>query len=112
MKRVLADVGRTKERSDDVPATRKDAECSAGTALRLVRPTILCVVFVLSSASAQAHEMRPGYVQIRETTEDVYDVFWKVPARGVNERLSLHLRFGSDVDHLAEPGKGREKLKD
>ena len=63
----------------------------------------LCVVFVLSSASAQAHEMRPGYVQIRETTEDVYDVLWKVPARGVNQRLGLYLRFGDDVDQLADP---------
>ncbi len=64
---------------------------------------LLCLVFVLSSAAARAHEMRPGYVQIRETTDDVYDVLWKVPARGVNQRLSLHLRFGSGVEQLADP---------
>ena len=65
--------------------------------------SLLFIVFVLPSPFAHAHEMRPGYVQIRETTKDVYDVLWKVPARGVGERLSLHLRFGSDVEQLAEP---------
>ena len=63
----------------------------------------LCLVFVLSSAAAQAHEMRPGYVQIRETTDDIYDVLWKVPARGANQRLGLHLRFGDGVEQTADP---------
>ena len=29
-----------------------------------------------------AHEMRPGYLEIRESAPDTYDVLWKVPALG------------------------------
>jgi hypothetical protein len=31
---------------------------------------------------AAAHELRPGYLELRETTVDRYHVVWKQPARG------------------------------
>ncbi|MFT5301019.1 MAG: hydrogenase/urease accessory protein HupE [Mariniblastus sp.] len=61
------------------------------------------VLFTWFASTAKAHEMRPGYLEIKETTKDTYAVFWKVPARGVNERLSLHLQFADDVEVLSEP---------
>ena len=60
-------------------------------------------IFHFLVASAYAHEMRPGYLEIRETAPAVYDVLWKVPARGDNMRLSLDVRFADDVEVLAEP---------
>ena len=50
--------------------------------------------------------MRPAYLEIRESAPEIYDVLWKVPARGTNQRLSLNLRFADDVEVLAEPVSG------
>ena len=55
---------------------------------------------------AAAHEMRPGYLEIRETAPDTFDVIWKVPARGDTMRLGLYVRFAEDVDIVAEPAAG------
>lgn len=67
-------------------------------------PKIVFVVFLIAaglmSARVVAHEMRPGYLEIKESVIDSYDVLWKVPARGFNERLSLHLQFAEDVEML------------
>jgi hydrogenase/urease accessory protein HupE len=46
-------------------------------------------MFLLLAATAGAHEVRPGYLQLNETTADQFDVFWKVPARG-DLRLGIY----------------------
>lgn len=61
------------------------------------------LVLCLLSPLANAHEMRPGYLEIRETEVDTYDVFWKVPALGDEMRLGLYLRFDDDVQTLTGP---------
>ena len=33
-------------------------------------------------AGAQAHEVRPGYLELHQTGPETWDVLWKVPARG------------------------------
>jgi hydrogenase/urease accessory protein HupE len=55
---------------------------------------------------ADAHEMRPGYLEIRETAVDTYDVLWKVPAQGDDMRMGLYLQFDEDVKALMEPVDG------
>ena len=44
------------------------------------------------ASSVHAHEVRPAYLEIRETSPDTFDIIWKVPARG-EYRLSLHVRL-------------------
>lgn len=39
-----------------------------------------------------AHEVRPGYLQLREVGQDRFEVLWKVPARG-DYRLGLYVRL-------------------
>ena len=34
------------------------------------------------AAGAQAHEVRPGYLELQQTGTETWDVLWKVPARG------------------------------
>ena len=41
---------------------------------------------------AEAHEVRPAYLEIREVAPDAYQVLWKVPANG-EYRLSLHVKM-------------------
>ncbi len=66
---------------------------------------VFCVMVVVNliAGCVHAHEMRPGYLEIRESAVDTYDVLWKVPARGTSERLGLHLQFADDVEMLAKP---------
>jgi hypothetical protein len=37
---------------------------------------------ILLAAGAHAHEVRPAYLELRETAPDTYEAMWKVPARG------------------------------
>jgi hypothetical protein len=48
------------------------------------------LVLGAQAGPASAHEVRPAYLQLRQTRADVYDVFWKVPALGDSMRLSLN----------------------
>lgn len=64
---------------------------------------VLAVLFVLlASAAAQAHEVRPAYLQIDETAPDRYTIAWKQP---VVSDLALHL-----VPHLS--GRWLERQPD
>ena len=38
--------------------------------------------------AASAHEVRPAYLELRQTGASTYDVLWKVPARGDDMRLA------------------------
>jgi hydrogenase/urease accessory protein HupE len=66
----------------------------------------ILAVIVLSGISlvATADDLRPGYLEIRQTGEETYDVGWKVPARGTNLRLGLYVRFPPDTVILEDPG--------
>jgi hydrogenase/urease accessory protein HupE len=42
--------------------------------------------------AAHAHEVRPGYLEVRQVENEIFDVLWKVPANG-EYRLRLHARL-------------------
>ncbi len=47
---------------------------------------VFCVsVFIIFFSSASAHEIRPAYLEINQTSDSTYNVFWKVPA--VNNQI-------------------------
>lgn len=71
-----------------------------------LRFTFCLFIIGLLPAFAAAHEMRPGYLEIRESSPDTYDVLWKVPALGDSMRLGLYLRFADDVETITEPVVG------
>lgn len=52
---------------------------------------IMLLAIAALSRSAAAHEVRPAYLEIRETAPGTYDILWKVPARG-DERLAIYVR--------------------
>jgi hypothetical protein len=53
----------------------------------------VALAFVLWSASAFAHEVRPAYLELRETGPGEYRVLWKTPMVG-DARLALDPDFG------------------
>lgn len=62
---------------------------------------LLLILALLLAAVASGHEMRPSYLEITETEPAVYQVIWKVPARG-ELRLSLDVAF-DDATRVVVP---------
>jgi hydrogenase/urease accessory protein HupE len=55
--------------------------------------TFLFALVCLALPARASHEVRPGYLELRETDVETYDVLWKVPAKGVGLRLGIYVRF-------------------
>ena len=68
----------------------------------VIRALLIVALLLGGTTRARAHELRPGYLEIRETQPEIYEVLWKVPARGTNERLELYLQFAEDVETVGE----------
>ncbi|CAN5517260.1 HupE/UreJ family protein [soil metagenome] len=68
-----------------------------------MRRLLVLLAMLSASAAVLAHEVRPAYLQIRETTPDTYDVLWKVPGYADEFRLGLYVEFPADVVALGAP---------
>lgn len=68
---------------------------------------LVFLVQVLLATPSTAHEMRPAYLEIRETAANVFAVLWKVPALG-DLRLGLHVRLPDSCKTKAESTKALE----
>lgn len=53
---------------------------------------IIVAIALCHSGTAKAHEVRPGYLQIKQVDDQRYDLLWKVPAKG-DRRLGLYVRL-------------------
>lgn len=63
----------------------------------------LCVLLCTMAPGAFAHEVRPAYLEMKQTSAESYDVLWKVPGRGDNLRLGLYVEFPTDVVNVTVP---------
>jgi hydrogenase/urease accessory protein HupE len=61
------------------------------------------VCFAAFTAEARAHEVRPAYLELVQTSEDTFNVLWKVPARGADLRFGLYLRLPAGCVNTTEP---------
>jgi len=61
------------------------------------------VVLTCVAGIAAAHEVRPGYLEISEVKPGVYDVLWKVPARG-DLRLALYAHLPAECTGATDAG--------
>ena len=64
-------------------------------------------ILLLLGASAIAHEVRPAYLDIRETAHDTFAVLWKVPAQG-RMRLALDAHLPKQCIERATPMRSFE----
>ena len=65
---------------------------------------LLLLVCVLAFApGAWGHEVRPAYLELRQTSPDTYDVLWKVPALGDEMRLGVYVTMPEGSTNLSEP---------
>ena len=68
-----------------------------------MRRSLLLVLAVLVCASgAFAHEVRPAYLELRQTNADSYDVLWKVPGRGDDLRFGVYVRLPGNCQKTSE----------
>jgi hypothetical protein len=70
--------------------------------MRLVQRLILLVALLLPAGDLLAHEVRPGFLELRETAPNVYRMTWKVPALG-DYRLGIAPRLPNDCHAIGPP---------
>jgi hydrogenase/urease accessory protein HupE len=69
-----------------------------------MKRTLLLLVFLLAFApGAGAHEVRPAYLELRQTGPDTYNVLWKVPGLRDEMRLGVYVTLPEGSTNLSEP---------
>lgn len=58
---------------------------------------------LIFSTSVLADEYRPAYLELKQISNDEFKMLWKVPAKGLDQRLSLYVSFPADVIQKSEP---------
>jgi hydrogenase/urease accessory protein HupE len=65
--------------------------------------TLLVLALVTFGATAQAHEVRPGYLELRQTDAETYALLFKVPALGDELRLALYVSLPDGTQDVGAP---------
>lgn len=63
----------------------------------------LWLALLLVPAALRGHEVRPAYLELRETGGDRWDVLWKIPGRGDELRLGIYVELPAGSRNLSEP---------
>jgi len=66
----------------------------------LIRFSIAALLVFLTFQTVQADKNRPAYLELRQTSDTVYDVLWTVPARDQSQRFGIYVEFSDDVDAI------------
>jgi len=69
----------------------------------MIRLLYALALLLLLHGTGLAHELRPGFLEIKQTAAENYDVRFKVPARG-DMRLGLYVRLPDECSD-AEPAR-------
>ena len=67
------------------------------------RRFLILVLMATYAPGAFAHELRPAYLELRQTGPDTYDALWKVPGRDENLRLGLHVELPRGCTNVTPP---------
>ena len=69
-----------------------------------MKPILFILVPLLALAPhALAHEVRPAYLELRQTGAETYDVLWKVPGQGEILRLGLYVELPAGCANVTPP---------
>jgi hypothetical protein len=69
-----------------------------------MKSALLLLAFLAASASGlSAHEVRPAYLELRQTGPETYDAFWKVPGQGENLRLGIYVELPAGSTNVTAP---------
>ncbi len=68
----------------------------------MTRALLALISLIAFTVAAHAHEMRPGYLDMRESAANQFSVVWKIPAAG-DRRLGIYLRLPQSCVARREP---------
>jgi hypothetical protein len=68
------------------------------------RALLNLILLVAVAPSLCAHEVRPAYLELRQTGPETYDALWKVPGQG-DLRLGLYVELPAACTNIAEPSR-------
>ena len=63
---------------------------------------LLLFLLVFSITFAHADEYRPAYLEFKQTSDNEFNMLWKLPAKGQDRRLSLYVELPSDITQTSE----------
>jgi hydrogenase/urease accessory protein HupE len=66
----------------------------------------LVLLSALLGYSARADEIRPGYLELRQTASDTYSLLFKIPALGDDLRLAIYVNLPKGTNDAAPPRAG------
>ena len=79
---------------------------TSGAKMSVAKVTTRLLIFMWLVAfghNAFAHEVRPAYLEIRQTGPEFYDLLWKVPALGEDARLAIYIELPEGTHDVAAP---------
>jgi hypothetical protein len=71
--------------------------------LRQPRLILVALLLLALGGPVSADIFRPAYLEIRELGEERYDVLWKVPALGEQQRLAAYVSLPPGTVNVSEP---------
>jgi hydrogenase/urease accessory protein HupE len=67
------------------------------------RTILILLVLCALATGVSAHEVRPAYLELRQTGPDTWDALWKVPARGDDMRFGLFVELPATCSNVTRP---------
>ncbi len=67
---------------------------------------LLGVLAALLGHSARSDEVRPGYLELRQTASDTYSLLFKIPALGDDLRLAIYVNLPARTNDVTPPRAG------
>jgi len=64
---------------------------------------LLAALGVLLVQAARSDELRPGYLELRQTTAATYNLLFKIPARGEDLRLAVYVNLPEGTQDVEAP---------
>src|SRR3982074_3137723 len=61
------------------------------------------VLAALLAQPAISDELRPGYLEMRQTSPVAYNLLFKIPARGEDLRLPIYVKLPESTQDIAPP---------
>jgi hydrogenase/urease accessory protein HupE len=67
---------------------------------------LLVVLSALLGHAARTDEIRPGYLELRQTASDTYSLLFRIPARGDDLRLAIYVKLPEGTHDVTPPRAG------
>jgi hypothetical protein len=67
------------------------------------RAILILALLATFASGVSAHEVRPAYLELRQTGPETYAALWKVPGLGENLRLGLYVELPAGCTNVTAP---------